>query len=56
MAALPATHDVQRHLQPVETDLEDYGYTHAFRTPMPPGRWLDDYLWLCIKVGKRTRI
>lgn len=58
MAALPATHDVQRHLQPVETDLEDYGYWHAFRSAgdSPPGRWLDDYLWLCIKVGKRTRI
>ncbi len=58
MAALPATHDVQRRLQPVETGAEDYGYWHAFRSAgdSPPGRWLDDYLFLCIKAGERPRI
>ena len=55
MAALPATRDVQRRLQPVETDLEDYGYWHAFRSAggSPPGRWLDDYL-LALHQGRQT--
>lgn len=58
MAALPATHNVHRRLRPVETGVEDYAYWHDFRSAgnSPPGRWLDDYLLLCIRTGKRTRI
>jgi hypothetical protein len=58
MAALPATHNVQRRLQPAETDADDYGYWHTFRSAghSPPERWLDDYLRLCIEAGERTHI